>query len=193
MGYLLIRIMSTKLIIFCAVVLLAGVYASSQEESLIEATQSIENMKKKGATEADCKDLAITTCKEVLSEVRKDQKVINSQSSGVECDKLGHRGVTIAIRHYHKRVQQWRVSKKKIVTSKATKVTISSRSYRSLRNGKCEWVFTSTSYRKAYTLYRKAVAYERTVRGWVTEAKRSVTIAKKAQRIQQDKCRCNVI
>merc|ERR1712100_847405 len=179
-------------LIICVIAMLAGVYAS-HEDDVTEATVLISNMKKKGATEADCKDLAITTCKEVLSEVRKDQKVINSQSSGVECDKLGHRGVTIAIRHYHKRVQQWRVSEKKIVTSKATKVTISSRSYRSLRNGKCEWVFTSTSYRKAYTLYRKAVAYERTVRGWVTEAKRSVTIAKKAQRIQQDKCRCNVI
>merc|ERR1712078_125560 len=39
----------------------------------------------------------------------------------------------------------------------------------------------------------KAIAHERTVRGWVTEAKRSVAIAKKAQRIQQEKCRRNVI
>jgi len=179
-------------LIFCVIATLAGVYAS-HEDDVTEATVLISNMKKKGATEADCKDLAKTTCKEVLSEVRKDQKVINSQSSGLECDKLGHRGVTIAIRHYHKRIQQWKVSKKKIVTAKATKVTISSRSYRSLRNGKCEWVFTSTSYKKAYSLYKKAIAYERTVRGWVTEAKRSVAIAKKAQRIQQEKCRCNVI
>merc|ERR1712159_462790 len=164
----------------CTIALLAGAFAVTEEESFVEAQQSIQDMKKKGATEADCKDLAKTTCKEVLSEVRKDQKVINSQSSGLECDKLGHRGVTIAIRHYHKRIQQWKVSKKKIVTAKATKVTISSRSYRSLRNGKCEWVFTSTSYKKAYSLYKKAIAYERTVRGWVTEAKRSVAIAKKA-------------
>merc|ERR1711988_556438 len=179
-------------LIFCVIATLAGVYAS-HEDDVTESTVLISNMKKKGATEADCKDLAKTTCKEVLSEVRKDQKVINSQSSGLECDKLGQRGVTIAIRHYHKRIQQWKVSKKKIVTAKATKVTISSRSYRSLRNGKCEWVFTSTSYKKAYSLYKKAIAYERTVRGWVTEAKRSVAIAKKAQRIQQEKCRCNVI
>merc|ERR1711868_143790 len=180
------------ILIICVIATLAGVYAS-HEDDVTEATVLISNMKKKGATEADCKDLAKTTCKEVLSEVRKDQKVINSQSSGLECDKLGQRGVTIAIRHYHKRIQQWKVSKKKIVTAKATKVTISSRSYRSLRNGKCEWVFTSTSYKKAYSLYKKAIAYERTVRGWVTEAKRSVAIAKKAQRIQQEKCRCNVI
>jgi len=178
--------------IICVIATLAAVYAS-HEDDVTEATVLISNMKKKGATEADCKDLAKTTCKEVLSEVRKDQKVINSQSSGLECDKLGQRGVTIAIRHYHKRIQQWKVSKKKIVTAKATKVAISSRSYRSLRNGKCEWVFTSTSYKKAFSLYKKAIAHERTVRGWVTEAKRSVAIAKKAQRIQQEKCRCNVI
>merc|ERR1711975_10118 len=173
-----------------ALSLIATAFTSTHEEALSEATELIATMKKKGATEADCKDLAKTTCKEVLSEVRKDQKVINSQSSGLECDKLGQRGVTIAIRHYHKRIQQWKVSTKKIVTAKATKVTISSRSYRSLRNGKCEWVFTSTSYKKAYSLYKKAIAYERTVRGWVTEAKRSVAITKKAQRIQQEKCRC---
>merc|ERR1712159_351645 len=41
---------------------------------VVIALSLIATMKKKGATEADCKDLAKTTCKEVLSEVKKAQK-----------------------------------------------------------------------------------------------------------------------
>jgi len=149
-------------------------------------------MKKKGATEADCKDLAKTTCKEVLGEVSKDQKVINSQSSGIHCNKLGGGAVTVAIRHYHKRLTQWKVARKKIVTASSTKVTIASQSYKSLRSGKCGWVFSSTSYRTALSIYTKAVRHERTVRGWVAEAKRQIEIARRTQRIMQEKCRCNV-
>merc|ERR1712188_240230 len=145
-----------------------------------------------GATEADCKDLAKTTCKEVLGEVRKDQKVIDSQSSGIHCNKLGGGAVTVAIRHYHKRLTQWKVAKQKIVTASSTKATIASQSYKSLRSGKCGWGFSSRSYRTALSIYTKAVRYERTVRGWVTEAKRQIEIARRNQRIMQEKCRCNV-
>merc|ERR1712193_319685 len=106
-----------------ALSLIATAFTSTHEEGLSEATELIATMKKKGATEADCKDLAKTTCKEVLSEVRKDQKVINSQNSGVHCNKLGHRGVAYAIRHYHKRIHQWRVSKRNIVIAQSTRVT----------------------------------------------------------------------
>merc|ERR1712054_187682 len=176
----------------CTIALLAGAFAVTEEESFVEAQQSIQDMKKKGATEADCKDLAKTTCKEVLGEVSKDQKVINSQSSGIHCNKLGGGAVTVAIRHYHKRLTQWKVARKKIVTASSTKVTIASQSYRSLRSGKCGWVFSSTSYRTALSIYTKAVRHERTVRGWVTEAKRQIEIARRTQRIMQEKCRCNV-
>merc|ERR1711959_398856 len=176
----------------CTIALLAGAFAVTEEESFVEAQQSIQDMKKKGATEADCKDLAKTTCKEGLGEVRKDQKVIDSQSSGIHCNKLGGGAVTVAIRHYHKRVTQWKVAKKKIVTASSTKVTIASQSYKSLRSGKCGWVFSSRSYRTALSIYTKVVRYERTVRGWVTEAKRQIEIARRNQRIMQEKCRCNV-
>merc|ERR1712216_969206 len=180
------------LLTVCTIALLAGAFAVTEEDSFVEAQQSIQDMKKKGATEADCKDLAKTTCKEVLGEVRKDQKVIDSQSSGIHCNKLGGGAVTVAIRHYHKRVTQWKVAKKKIVTASNTKVTIASQSYKSLRSGKCGWVFSSRSYRTALSMYTKAVRHERTVHGWVKEAKRQITIAKRNQRIQQEKCRCNV-
>merc|ERR1712144_157078 len=93
------------LLTVCTIALLAGAFAVTEEESFVEAQQSIREMKKKGATEADCKEL--------LGEVRKDQKVIDSQSSGIHCNKLGGGAVTVAIRHYHKRLTQWKVARKK--------------------------------------------------------------------------------
>merc|ERR550537_542882 len=100
--------------VFFTLAFIAATFAATHEETVAEATEFVEAMKKKGATEADCKDLAKTTCKEVLSEVKKDQKVIDSQSSGIECNKLGVKAVTYAVKHYHKRVKQWTISKKTI-------------------------------------------------------------------------------
>merc|ERR1711977_19051 len=157
MGATLIDENMRAVFVLFTIAFIAAAFAATHEEIHSEAIELISNMKRKGATEADCKDLAKTTCKEVLSEVRKDQKVINSQATGIHCNKLGHGGVTYAIRHYHKRVRQWRVSKRKIVIAKSTRVTISSRTLSSLRNGKCSWVFTSRSYRSASLKYQRAV------------------------------------
>jgi len=173
--------------------LLAFAIATTHEESASEATELIETMKKKGATAADCKDLAKTTCKEVLDEVKKEQKIIDGQSSGVECNRLGKKTVTYAIRHYHKRVEQWKISKRKIVTYAQTKINLGVKTFISLKPGKCGFIFTSRRYRSIYHRYMRAIRYERTVRGWVIEAKKAVVVAKTMMRNAQEKCRCSVV
>merc|ERR1711943_83626 len=59
--------------------------------------------------------------------------------------------------------------------------------------GKCGFIFASRSYRTVYARYHRAVKYERTVRGWVIEAKKAITIAVRSQKNQQEKCRCAVV
>merc|ERR1711903_190545 len=105
MGATLIDENMRAVFVLFTIAFIAAAFAATHEEIQSEATELISEMKKKGATEADCKDLAKTTCKEVLSEVRKDQKVIDAQASGIHCNKLGGGGVVTAVRHYHKRVQ----------------------------------------------------------------------------------------
>merc|ERR1711988_36511 len=83
------------------------------ETVLTEASASIETMKKKGATEADCKDLAKTTCKEVEAERAEDQKLINALKSGAECVNLGKKGVDRATREWKRSKTQWLSYKKK--------------------------------------------------------------------------------
>merc|ERR1719240_1350048 len=178
--------------VICALAVIAGAFATTHEDSYSQATDLIQDMKKKGATEADCKDLAKTTCKEVLSEVKKDQTVIDSQSSGIECNKLGVRAVEVAVKHYHKRVRQWTISKKTITKWATHKINLGVKTFISLKPGKCGFIFASRSYRSIYAKYHRAVKYERTVRGWVIEAKKAVVITKRSQKNQQEKCRCAV-
>merc|ERR1711939_1248795 len=167
--------------------------AAAHEEIHSEAIELISDMKKKGATEADCKDLAKTTCKEVVDEQIKDQKVIDSQSNGSECDKLGVKEVTRTVKHYHKRVKQWTASKKTITKWATHRINLGTKTFISLKAGKCGFIFASRSYRTVYARYHRAVKYERTVRGWVIEAKKAITIAVRSQKNQQEKCRCAVV
>merc|ERR1711981_1283866 len=172
---------------------IAAAFAATHDEIHSEATELISDMKKKGATEADCKDLAKTTCKEVVDEQIKDQKVINSQSNGSECDRLGVKQVTYTVKHYHKRVKQWTTSKKTITKWANHRINLGTKAFISLKAGKCGFIFASRSYRTIYARYHRAVKYERTVRGWVIEAKKAIVIAKRSQKNQQEKCRCAVV
>merc|ERR1711977_479894 len=173
-----------------ALSLIATAFTSTHEEGLSEATELIATMKKKGATEADCKDLAKTTCKEVLSEAKKAQKIIDSQSSGAECDRLGQRTVIYATRHYHKRMTQWRIAKKTITTLSRTKINLGVKTFISLKPGKCGFIFSSRIYRSTYHKYTRAVRYERTVRGWVIESKKALHRVRIQQKKVQDDAMC---
>merc|ERR1712227_945598 len=61
----------------------------AENDVLLEANAAIDLMKKKGATEADCKDLAKTSCEEVEKERANDQRLINKQKTGRHCVNLG--------------------------------------------------------------------------------------------------------
>merc|ERR1712139_84667 len=112
----------------------AIVYAENFENDAHEAvfsevSSSIESMKKKGATEADCKDLAKTSCKEVEKERKTDQKLIDGLKTGRQCIHLGQGGVRKATIHY-KRTKKihfsWKIKVKKALNYK---VSFSSQAY----------------------------------------------------------------
>merc|ERR1711977_507543 len=170
---------------------IAAAFAATHDEIHSEATELISDMKKKGATEADCKDLAKTTCKEVVDEQIKDQKVINSQSNGSECDRLGVKQVTYTVKHYHKRVKQWTTSKKTITKWANHRINLGTKAFISLKAGKCGFIFASRSYRTIYAKYHSAVKYERTVRGWVIDAKKRARQLKALQKCKMMQCVLN--
>merc|ERR1711988_36516 len=157
---------------------------------LSEVSSSIESMKKKGATEADCKDLAKTSCKEVEKERSTDQKIINKLETGEKCLTLGQGGVRKAELHY-KRTKKTHYSWKiKVKQALDYKVAFSSRTFSSLKRGHCGFIFSSSSYLKAKAKYSHAVRVEVAWRGRVTESRKVVLTMRKVAKRMVKKCQC---
>lgn len=155
-----------------------------------KAKTTIIKMKKKGATDADCKDLAVTDCKMIEKERRSDVSLLKKLKSGKHCVTKGQREVRIARARYLKTKRTWLGWKKKVtIASKAT-VTISSQSYDTLTRGKCGFVFSSRSYISAHYRYRRAVKIELQWRGSVTETRKAYYLQIRIAKRKVKNCRC---
>merc|ERR1739838_542495 len=162
----------------------------SHEAVFNEVSSSIESMKKKGATEADCKDLAKTSCKEVEKERVNDQKIIDKLQTGKKCLTLGKGGIRKAELHYKKTKKthySWKIRVKQALDYK---VAFSSRSFSSLKRGHCGFIFGSSSYLKAKAKYSHAVRVEMAWRGRVSESWKVVLAMRKIAKRMVKKCQC---
>jgi hypothetical protein len=183
------------LFIMIAIATSAIVYAENFENDAHEAvfsevSSSIESMKKKGATEADCKDLAKTSCKEVEKERVNDQKIIDKLQTGKKCLTLGKGGIRKAELHYKKTKKthySWKIRVKQALDYK---VAFSSRSFSSLKRGHCGFIFGSSSYIKAKAKYSHAVRVEMAWRGRVSESWKVVLAMRKIAKRMVKKCQC---
>merc|ERR1712072_115199 len=129
----------------------------SYDEVMLDAQASIKEMKKKGATEADCKDLAKTTCTEVTVEHSKDQKMIDSLKTGKHCVNKGRKAYLTAVAH-HKRIKRtWLEMKKRVTIARKVKVSFKSQTYSTLRKGHCSTIFRSSTYFSVKRKYQHAV------------------------------------
>merc|ERR1711966_433178 len=137
---------------------------------MVDVSNSMAAMKKKGATEADCKDLAKTTCKEVVSERKTDQQMINKVQTGRHCVTKGQPGVTKAKAHYEKMKKILRTAQIEVVKASNLKVTITSQRFKSLKVGRCGFIFGSSSYLAAKKKYTRAQRIVVKYKGVVSEA-----------------------
>jgi len=155
-----------------AVIALAA-FASAEwspEEILLETQAAVNTMKKKGATEADCKDLAKTTCKETVAERKRSQTVILSVSDGSKCHTRGQREVTKALAAYRHNKKTWMAMKVKVTHASNAFVKITSQKFSTLKQGKCGFVFSSRYYLSAKARYDRAVRVEISWKGRVSES-----------------------
>merc|ERR1711988_2018995 len=143
------KVQAGKMRVFIAVIAVIALAAASDftpEEIMLEAQTDVADMKKKGATEKDCKDLAKTSCKEVVNEHTRSQKLINSLSTGSKCKYLGRGGIVKMLAHYRRTKKTWMSMKIKVSVASKAYVKIDSQRFSSLKQGKCGFVFSSRSY-----------------------------------------------
>merc|ERR1712216_59111 len=178
-------------LLFVAAIAASGLDVS-YDEVMLDAQASITAMKKKGATEADCKDLAKTTCTEVLTEHSKDQKMINSLKTGKHCVNKGRKAYLTAVAH-HKRIKTtWLEMKKKVTIARKVKVTFKSQTYSTLRKGHCRNIFRSSTYFSVKRKYQHAVKIEVQWRGREKEASKTVIRLKLVMQKAIKSCHCSV-
>jgi len=187
-----LNIMKFLLICVALVIAASASLEDTPENVLIEASADITALKKKGATEADCKDLADKTCKEVYTEVSTAQKVINRQSSGSHCEKLGEKGYIAAKNEYSKVKTQWVKAKSTVLKLKkhTWKETLT---YDTLRPGKCGFIFSSKEYLTTYRLIHKAIRLERLLMGKITETRKWMITMLYRRNKARFNCRCAVL
>jgi hypothetical protein len=183
----------SSLLCFAFLVSVAAVTFDDVPETLLVDVQTdISTMKKKGATDADCKDLAKTTCKEVLSEVSKAQTIINRQSTGAQCDKIGEATYTKVVTHYNNIKIAWTKARAQVdhYNDSTWKTTLT---YGKLKPGKCGFIFNSKEYLAAAKGYRKAYRKFRTLTGQLSEAKKTVIRTRISRNKARFNCRCKVL
>merc|ERR1711988_807040 len=128
------KVQAGKMRVFIAVIAVIALAAASDftpEEIMLEAQTDVADMKKKGATEKDCKDLAKTSCKEVVNEHTRSQKLINSLSTGSKCKYLGRGGIVKMLAHYRRTKKTWMSMKIKVSVASKAYVKIDSQRFSS--------------------------------------------------------------
>merc|ERR1711959_878280 len=179
------------LIVFVALAAFAAASESTAEDLLLETQAEVSDMKKKGATDKDCLDLAKTTCKETVAENKRAQTSINSVSDGSKCHLRGRRGVIKALAHYRRTKKSWLSAKVSVTTASNAYVKITSQKFSTLKFNKCDFVFSSRSYLSARAKYKRAVRVELSWKGRVSESHKMYLRFVKIAALMVRRCHCS--
>merc|ERR1712178_306625 len=190
MGVLIKKMMKVALALIAIAAFATAVPSEFTEEAPMldlaqmegEVKSDINAMQKRGATEADCKDLAKTSCLEVRREGSTNQRVINKLKTGRHCIHLGQGTVRKTTLH------SMRI---KVTHALRTRVHTSAQRFSSLKRGHCGFIFSSGSYLVAHRRYKHAVKMERSWRGRVSEAWKAVLRAREIARRMVHRCHCS--
>merc|ERR1712127_118522 len=166
-------------------------FIEQPDDMLLEVRSAVATMKKKGATEADCKDLAKTSCKEVEKSRSINQNMLNNLKTGSACPALGQKAVTKAKAHYTKTKHTWYQKKTAVRIAKNKRVTFASQRFSSLTPGNCNFIFSSRNYRNAKSAVNAAINAEQVWNGKQREAYKTWQTAIKNAAKQKRRCHCD--
>jgi len=159
-------------------------------DTVLIAKSGVQSLLAKGFKPTACEKLAEQMCKEVLSEVRTQQKLINSGPDGSKCDGYGQEGLKKAEADHKRQLAKWTAAKKAVVKVENTKVEIERQQFSTLKKGQCGWIFRTRSYMAVHRRYKAAVMHELGMKGAKEESWKGVLFARRAAEREQKACRC---
>jgi len=141
------------------------------DDDLSEAQQKINEMTAAGASDKKCRELVTKTRKDVETNVKNCQTIMDALPDGSDCANRGQDGVKKATELKSKAYKYHQTTITEVTKASSASVKFGSRTFSSLTEGKCESFYSSTSYTTAESTYNAAVtartkakgAYEQTV------------------------------
>lgn len=171
----------------------AAALPSEEFASLLQETQSqVADLKAKGATEADCADLARTMCTDVEIEQKTSQEAINAISSGAHCKDEGQVAVTEAQAQLDAKTKELEDAVTAVSTAESQQVVFSNQVYSSLTPTQCGTFYTSGSnYQALLTTVNNAISHKAIKSGEKTQAHTALESATAAALQAKNTCYCH--
>jgi len=170
----------------------SAVEDTNHDEVLLDVQTKVASLKKKGASEADCKELAKTTCKEVEDEVTKSQKIVDKLKTGKSCVGIGKAAILKAQIRVGLLKKMYYKAKKNVKMTLEARISFSKQRFNTLKRGKCGFIFGSRSYLSAQLKYQRAMKTVTIYLARLKEASQIVVNLVLQSFRQMKKCFCNV-
>merc|ERR1711977_40869 len=164
----------------------------AQDDDLLEARQTIDEMTTAGKSDKDCRKLVTETRKDVQANVDACQKLLNGMARGDSCPALGQKAVQTATEEKSKADKHVTHTAGQVTKAASASVNFGSRTFSSLTEGKCSSFYSSTAYTTATTTYNSAVTAHTKAQGAAAEAATNLKNAIAAAKKEKHDCECKV-
>merc|ERR1712216_668735 len=185
---------SVFVLFFVAVAYIAAaeeLFPDESSDMLLEVQAHISSLKKKGVSAENCKELAKSSCDEVLNERKEDQTILNLVKTGSHCVKQGQGAINKAIAHWKHVKSSHLVIKQRVIKAASVKVTFTAQTFGTLKQHKCGSIFSSQSYLTAVAHHKRALVLLKNWSKRVSEAWKVVVRMKRIASKMIHKCYCH--
>merc|ERR1712072_1324347 len=160
------------------------------DDDLSEAQQKINEMTAAGADDKKCRELVKVTRKDVETNVKNCQTIMDGLPDGSDRPNRGQDGVKTATELKSKAYKYYQTTITEVTKASSTSVNFGSRTFSSLTEGKCESFYSSTSYITAESTYNAAVTARTKAKGAYEQTIKDLAIAVDSAAKAKKECLC---
>merc|ERR1712224_861180 len=162
------------------------------DDDLSEAQQKVNEMTAAGKSDKQCRELVTTIRKDVETNVKNCQMIMDGLPDGSDCPNRGQEGVKLATELKDKADKHYKYTVTEVTKASSASVNFGSRTFSSLTEGKCESFYSSTSYTTAEATYKAAVTARTKAKGAAEQADKELKAAIEAAAKAKKECECQV-
>merc|ERR1711998_66160 len=168
------------------------VHSTSHNDELAAAKEQIRSLMKAGKTDAQCRELADASKKQVQDSIKTERDILHTQEDGSACALLGQEAINSAKNTLNQAKIDTGNKKKDYDTKRNANVDFPSYPLSSLSPGSCNQFYSSAVYKDAVAARDQAKTAWETATGVEEGAKKALKDAEIAAEEQKSMCLCTV-